>query len=148
MSIFEARPRFASSWANSVRMAGFSMAGQKGLREKDEPVTIDWQEGSVISPPYFWFHQHFNTGTTLARYWAVTEGDFPKRLGIPLEVEQIEADQEDPSIRRKFESMRGARRVGEARANPGLHPHHHHHGDHHHHHHHGEVPHHHGDDQA
>jgi Cupin domain len=80
---------------------GFSIAGKKDLLK--DYVKIDWQRYSIVSPPYFWYHQHFNTGTTPARYFAVTEGDFPKRLGIPLEVEQIEAKQEDPAIRRLFD---------------------------------------------
>ncbi len=100
---------------------GYSLAGLKGLREDDEPVRLPWKAGSVVSPPYYWYHQHFNTGDTRARYWAITEGDFPKRLGIPLEVEQIEVDQEDPSIRRRFEKEVGRTRVGEAHPNPGVH---------------------------
>src|SRR5215831_10751234 len=70
---------------------GFSLAGKDGLKDS-ESVKLDWKAGSIVSPPYFWYHQHFNTGDTKARYLAITEGDFPKRLGIPLEVEQIEAD--------------------------------------------------------
>jgi len=85
---------------------GFSLAGKDTLKEADNPVKIDWKAGSIVSPPYFWYHQHFNTGGTKARYYAITEGDFPKRLGIPLEVEQIEADREDPSIKRRFEAER------------------------------------------
>jgi quercetin dioxygenase-like cupin family protein len=81
---------------------GFSLAGKTGLKDS-EAVKSDWQAGSVVSPPYFWYHQHFNTGNTKARYLAITEGDFPKRLGIPLEVEQIEADHEDPAIKKRFE---------------------------------------------
>jgi hypothetical protein len=81
---------------------GFSLAG-KGVLKDSEAIKVDWQAGSVVSPPYFWFHQHFNTGSTKARYLAITEGDFPKRLGIPLEVEQIEANQEDPEIKKRFE---------------------------------------------
>lgn len=79
---------------------GFSISGKNDLLK--DYVKIDWGKYSVVSPPYYWFHQHFNTGKTPARYFAVTEGDFPKRLGIPLEVEQIEPDREDPSIRRLF----------------------------------------------
>jgi hypothetical protein len=82
---------------------GFSLAGKDSLKETDNPVKIDWKAGSIVSPPYFWYHQHFNSGSTKARYYAITEGDFPKRLGIPLEVEQIEADKEDPNIKRRFE---------------------------------------------
>ena len=79
---------------------GFSIAGKQDLLK--DYVKIDWQKYSVVSPPYFWYHQHFNTGKTPARYFAVTEGDFPKRLGIPLEVEQIEPDRESPTIRKLF----------------------------------------------
>jgi len=102
---------------------GFSLAAKDGLAEKHGLVKIDWKAGSIVSPPYFWYHQHFNTGETKARYWAITEGDFPKRLGIPLEVEQIEAPQEDPTIKRRFESELGRPRAGEAHPNPGVHSH-------------------------
>ncbi len=33
----------------------------------------------------------------------MTEGDFPKRIGIPLDVQQIEAKQEDPRIKQRFQ---------------------------------------------
>ncbi len=48
------------------------------------------------------------------------EGDFRKRLGTPLDVEQIEASQEDPAIRKRFERER--RRAGAAAPH---HPHDH-----------------------
>jgi gentisate 1,2-dioxygenase len=88
---------------------GFSLAGKDSLDES-KSVKIDWQEGSVVSPPFYWWHQHFNTGDRPARYFAMTEGDFPKRLGIPLEVQQIEAEQEDPRIKQRFENE--LKRVG------------------------------------
>jgi quercetin dioxygenase-like cupin family protein/oxalate decarboxylase/phosphoglucose isomerase-like protein (cupin superfamily) len=107
---------------------GFSLAGQKNLKD-NESVKMDWKAGSVVSPPFFWFHQHFNVGMTPARYLAITEGDFPKRLGIPLEVEQIEKAQEDPAIRRMFEAeLQKARQQG--RLENHHHEHHHHHHDH------------------
>src|SRR5258708_1956850 len=81
---------------------GFSLAGKDSLKESNS-VKVDWKAGSLVSPPYFWYHQHFNTGATKARYFAMTEGDFPKRLGIPLQVEQIEADREDPQSKKRFE---------------------------------------------
>ena len=116
---------------------GFSLFGKNGLRDNDNPGKIDWKAGSVISPPYYWYHQHFNTGDTKARYWAITEGDFPKRLGIPLEVEQIEAPQEDPAIKKRFERELGRQVTGAILPNPGLHDHHHDHA-HDHDHHHGD----------
>jgi quercetin dioxygenase-like cupin family protein len=81
---------------------GFTLTGKESLKDS-AAVKLDWQAGSVVSPPYFWFHQHFNIGNTKSRYLAITEGDFPKRLGIPLEVEQVEADREDPQIKQRFE---------------------------------------------
>src|SRR6266849_3519807 len=84
---------------------GFTLFGKDTLKSSDA-LQLEWKAGSVVSPPYYWFHQHFNTGDTRARYFAVTEGDFPKRLGIPLEVEQIEADREDKEIKKRFEQER------------------------------------------
>ncbi len=102
---------------------GFTLFDKDRLKDS-EALKLDWKAGSVVSPPYYWFHQHFNTGDTRARYFAVTEGDFPKRLGIPLEVEQIEMPQEDPDIKKHFERER---RKASARV---VHPHQpdHHHG--------------------
>lgn len=102
---------------------GFSLAGKNTLKD-NEAVKMDWRTGSVVSPPFFWFHQHFNTGATAARYLAITEGDFPKRLGIPLEVEQIEADKEDPAIRRLFDAeLQKAREQGRVEEHEHDHPH-------------------------
>ena len=84
---------------------GFTLFGKDHLKNSDA-LQLEWKAGSVVSPPFFWYHQHFNTGDTRARYFAVTEGDFPKRLGIPLEVDQIEAPREDPDIKRRFEAER------------------------------------------
>jgi uncharacterized RmlC-like cupin family protein len=111
---------------------GFSLAGKSNLKD-NESVKMDWKAGSVVSPPFFWFHQHFNTGTTVARYLAITEGDFPKRLGIPLEVEQIEKDQEDPAIKRMFDAeVQKARQQGRVHTHDHGHDHDHDH-DHEHH---------------
>jgi gentisate 1,2-dioxygenase len=99
---------------------GFSLAGKNNLKDS-ETTKMDWKAGSVVSPPFFWFHQHFNTGLTPARYLAITEGDFPKRLGIPLEVEQIEKDKEDPAIRRLFDAE-----LQKSRQQGRLEDHHHH----------------------
>jgi quercetin dioxygenase-like cupin family protein len=81
---------------------GYSLAEKDRLKDSDA-LKIDWQAGSIVSPPFYWYHQHFNTGDTKARYLAITEGDFPIRLGFPLQVEQIEAAQEDPDIKKHFE---------------------------------------------
>ena len=76
---------------------------------------------------------------TCCHYYAITEGDFPKRLGIPLEVEQIEAEKEDPGIKKRFEQeLRKPESTSQPSAQPNNeeeHAHMHEHGvDHHHHH--------------
>jgi hypothetical protein len=38
--------------------------------EGEEPKRYDWKVGSLITPPNMWYHQHFNTGPTPARYLA------------------------------------------------------------------------------
>src|SRR5436309_9376252 len=114
---------------------GFSIAGKESLKESDTKY-IPWKAGSLVSPPYFWYHQHFNTGATKARYFAMTEGDFPKRLGIPLQVEQIEADREDPQIKKRFQEELKKSSASRDRAelhqdhSPDHHDHAHDHGDH------------------
>jgi oxalate decarboxylase/phosphoglucose isomerase-like protein (cupin superfamily) len=86
---------------------GFSLMWPEGA----EPQRYDWREGSMIVPPNMWYHQHFNTGTTTARYLAfkaegvairnaqgVPKAWISKRLGG----DQIDYADERPEIRRMF----------------------------------------------
>ena len=83
----------------------------------DQVVRVDWEPGSVFSPPTNWFHQHFNTGSEPALQLALRCGSqkFPLgirvaaiRAGVYTSVKQggtlIEYDDEDPSIRQTYES--------------------------------------------
>ena len=86
---------------------GFSLMWPEG----EEPRRYDWREGAMIVPPNLWFHQHFNTGTTPARYLAfkaegvairnaqgVPKAWISKRLGG----DQIDYADERPEIRQWF----------------------------------------------
>ncbi len=81
----------------------------------DRVVRIDWGEGSVLSPPSGWFHQHFNTGPSRARQLALRYGskkygvgfkDVLDRGGVLVSAKrggtQIEYEDEDPEIRRLY----------------------------------------------
>ncbi|MCF8563152.1 cupin domain-containing protein [Alicyclobacillus tolerans] len=73
----------------------------------------DWKEGSMIVPPDRWYHQHFNTGSTPARYLALKyEGTaIRNEQGVPkawiskrLGGDQIDYADEDAQVRQVFES--------------------------------------------
>jgi oxalate decarboxylase/phosphoglucose isomerase-like protein (cupin superfamily) len=74
-------------------------------RQGGEKVVCPWSEATVFVPPEDWYHQHFNTGKTAARYLALGplrqfrgKGETPEdRLS-----RQIEYTDEDPWIRKKF----------------------------------------------
>ena len=97
---------------------GYSLLWPQGK----EPTRVDWQPGSVVVPPNQWFHQHFNSGATPARYLALRwgsqrydtggaftsdEGDIG-RSGADVSVKdggwQIEYADEDPAIHTTFEA--------------------------------------------
>jgi mannose-6-phosphate isomerase-like protein (cupin superfamily) len=88
---------------------GYSLMWPDG----EEPKRYDWEVGALVVPPNLWFHQHFNTGTTPARYLAfkhesvsirnaqgVPKGWISRRVGG----DQIDYMDEPPSIRALFKS--------------------------------------------
>ena len=90
--------------------------------EGQKPLRFDWREGSLIVPPNMWFHQHFNTGTTPARYLAIkSEGVAIRNAqGVPkawisrrLGGDQIDYADESQEVRHWF---------AEALARHGLRP--------------------------
>ena len=90
--------------------------------EGEEPRRYEWKEGTMIVPPNMWFHQHFNTGTTPARYLAFKAEGVPIRnaQGVPkawisrrVGGDQIDYADESPRIRQWFAEAL-------ARARPGI----------------------------
>jgi oxalate decarboxylase/phosphoglucose isomerase-like protein (cupin superfamily) len=82
---------------------GYSVMWEEG----QEKVFIPWHEASVFVPPEKWFHQHFNVGSTPARYLALHP--LKQFAGYAEKVEdqardQIEYVDEDPAIRQRFEA--------------------------------------------
>jgi oxalate decarboxylase/phosphoglucose isomerase-like protein (cupin superfamily) len=86
---------------------GYSLMWPEG----DAPRRYAWQVGSMIVPPNMWLHQHFNTGTTPARYLAFKHEGVSIRnaQGVPkawisrrIGGDQIDYADETPEIRRTF----------------------------------------------
>jgi len=97
---------------------GFSLMWPEG----EEPRRYEWSVGSLIIPPNLWFHQHFNTGTSPARYLAFKHESVSIRnaQGVPkawisrrIGGDQIDYADEQPIIRTLF---------AEALAKHGLEP--------------------------
>ena len=79
--------------------------------EGEEPQRYDWEVGTLIVPPNMWFHQHFNTGTTPARYLAFKHEVVSIRnaQGVPkawisrrVGGDQIDYADETPLVRKMF----------------------------------------------
>jgi mannose-6-phosphate isomerase-like protein (cupin superfamily) len=79
--------------------------------DHDEPIRVDWRPGAVVVPPEKWFHQHFNTGATPARYLALRFGggvhgiipDYIDNRPTREGGDQIEYEDEDPRISEMFQ---------------------------------------------
>lgn len=86
---------------------GYSLMWPEG----EEPRRYEWEVGSMIVPPNLWFHQHFNTGTTPARYLAFKHEVVSIRnaQGVPkawisqrVGGDQIDYADESPLVRNTF----------------------------------------------
>jgi oxalate decarboxylase/phosphoglucose isomerase-like protein (cupin superfamily) len=87
---------------------GYSLMWPEG----EEPRYYKWEVGTMIVPPNMWMHQHFNTGTTPARYLAFKHEGVAIRnaQGVPkawisrrIGGDQIDYRDENPETRKQFE---------------------------------------------
>lgn len=89
------------------------------LGNGDQVIKVNWKEGSLISPPTGWFHQHCNTGPVKARQFAfryTTQsgrykfgiGKAMNRSGVRTSLREggtlVEYEDEDPEIRKIYEA--------------------------------------------
>jgi len=109
MSVFPSRTykkghRHGPGWVIVIPAGeGYSIMWQEG----QEKVIVPWQEGSVFVPPGRWFHQHFNVGSSAARYVALHPPMYLQGFSEKIEDmdrDQIEYANEDPMVRERFES--------------------------------------------
>jgi mannose-6-phosphate isomerase-like protein (cupin superfamily) len=69
-------------------------------REGETPKRYDWHEGTVISPPAGWWHQHYNTGAQPCKFVALHANTAVQ--GEEQGVEQIEFEEGDEAMRKLF----------------------------------------------
>ncbi len=85
---------------------GYSLMWPQG----EEPRYYPWEVGTMIVPPNGWYHQHFNTGPTPARYLAFKPGNSPRNSqGVPMSWisrraggNQIDYADETAAVRSRF----------------------------------------------
>lgn len=77
---------------------GYTMMWKDG----EEPTRYDWAEGSVISPPAGYWHQHYNTGTEPCKFVALHASFALASGGKGGGVEQLEADASDDELRELY----------------------------------------------
>jgi quercetin dioxygenase-like cupin family protein len=104
----------------SLTGVGYSLMWTQDPRYTKAPkqVRVDWKDGTLFVPPDRWFHQHFNTGDSAAKYMATTwigGKYFVKALGGGGRTHRlnnishhaggnmVDYPDEDPAIRSMFE---------------------------------------------
>ncbi len=103
----------AGTHVHAVDGVGYTLLWYEGESEFKE---FPWRHGFMYTPPFWMFHQHFNTGPTPARYLACSLGSrrYPfialrKRsaegggsISVQKGGRQIEYEDQDPRIHRRW----------------------------------------------
>jgi mannose-6-phosphate isomerase-like protein (cupin superfamily) len=102
----------AGTHVHAVTGEGYSLLWYEGDSEFKE---IPWRHGVVYAPPFWMFHQHFNTHPEPARYLACSLGSrrypfisFRKRsadygaVSVSQGGRQIDYEEQDPRVHRKW----------------------------------------------
>ncbi|TMI82511.1 MAG: cupin domain-containing protein [Bacillati bacterium ANGP1] len=98
---------------------GYSIMWPEGAPAFTE---VPWRPGTMFVPPGMWWHQHFNTGPTPARYLAIRWGGAKWKVARYLDIQgvdksrkdggnQIEYEDQDPRVHRMFVERSAARGV-------------------------------------
>ena len=110
----------AGTHVHAVDGVGYSLLWYEGDSEFKE---FPWRHGFMYTPPFWMFHQHFNTGPAPARYLACSQGSrrYPfialrrkssegaGSISISQGGRQIEYEEQDARIHRKWlEAMQSA----------------------------------------
>lgn len=89
---------------------GYSLMWPEG----EEPQRFEWQVGTLVVPPNMWFHQHFNSGPTPARYLAFKHWSPRNAQGVPISWisrrlggTQVDYADEHPKVRQLFADALG-----------------------------------------
>jgi mannose-6-phosphate isomerase-like protein (cupin superfamily) len=103
----------AGTHVHAVDGSGYSLLWYEG---DEEFVELPWRHGIMYAPPFWMYHQHFNTGDTPARYVACSLGSrrYPfialrrrsaegaGAVSVSKGGRQIEYEEQDPRVHRKF----------------------------------------------
>lgn len=69
-------------------------------RSAERGHRIEFETGTLFTPPPYWYHQHFNPGSVPVRYLSINTPDLLKNLGLRF-TDQVETVQ--PGLREAFE---------------------------------------------
>jgi hypothetical protein len=103
----------AGTHVHAVDGGGYTLLWYEGDSDFTE---VPWRHGIVYAPPFWMFHQHFNSGATPARYLACSLGSrkYPfvslrrksaegnGAVSVSKGGRQIEYEEQDPRVHRRF----------------------------------------------